>query len=154
MGMVDSQSCFSNNQANMDGTGNEKEEEAEAPKLVPTCWGYPEAYSYSEANICTPEKSSSRNLVSCLQWRSVWRLIKSLTQFVPATVPGWRRRVTQSVPATIPGWRRRVFFLAWLKGRKIFGLCFLCLSYGVQDLGGILGSCRTQGFENVKERFF
>ena len=66
MGMVDSQSCSSNNQASMGGTGNEKEEEAEAPELVPTCWGYPEVYSYPEANICTPEKSSSRNLVGCL----------------------------------------------------------------------------------------
>ena len=37
MGMVDSQSCSSSNRANMDGTGDEKEEEAEAPKLVPTC---------------------------------------------------------------------------------------------------------------------
>ena len=37
MGMVDSQSCSSNNQASMDGTGNEKEEEAEAPELVRTC---------------------------------------------------------------------------------------------------------------------
>ena len=53
----------------------------------------------------------------------------------------------QSTPATIPGWRRRVFFLARLKGRKIFGLCFLCLSYDVQDLGGILGSWRVENLE-------
>ena len=37
MGMVDSQSCSSSNRANMDSTGDEKEEEAEAPELVPTC---------------------------------------------------------------------------------------------------------------------
>ena len=37
MRMVDSQSCSSSNRASMDGTGDEKEEEAEAPKLVPTC---------------------------------------------------------------------------------------------------------------------
>ena len=37
MGMIDSQSRSSSNRASMDGTGNEKEEEAEAPKLVPTC---------------------------------------------------------------------------------------------------------------------
>ena len=30
MGMVDSQSCSSSNQASMDGTGDEKEEEAES----------------------------------------------------------------------------------------------------------------------------
>ena len=30
MGMVDSQSCSSNNRASMDGTGDEKEEEAES----------------------------------------------------------------------------------------------------------------------------
>ena len=36
MGMVDSQFCSSSNRASMDGTGDEKEEEAKAPKLVPT----------------------------------------------------------------------------------------------------------------------
>ena len=53
----------------MNGTGDEKEEEAEAPELVPTYWGFFEAYSYPEANIYTPKKSSSGSLVSCLQWR-------------------------------------------------------------------------------------
>ena len=66
MGMVDSQSRSSSNQASMDGIGDEKEEEAEAPELVPTCWGFSEAYSYPEANICTPKKSSSKNLISHL----------------------------------------------------------------------------------------
>ena len=37
MRMVDSQSCSSSNRASMDGTGDEKEEEAEVPELVPTC---------------------------------------------------------------------------------------------------------------------
>ena len=37
MGMVDSQPRSSSNQASMDGTGNEKEEEAEVLELVPTC---------------------------------------------------------------------------------------------------------------------
>ena len=37
MGMVDSQPHSNSNRASMDGTGGEKEEEAEAPKLVPTC---------------------------------------------------------------------------------------------------------------------
>ena len=69
MGMVDSQSCSSSNRASMNGTGNEKEEEAEAPELVPTCWGFFEAYSYLEANICTPKKSSFGSPVSCLQWQ-------------------------------------------------------------------------------------
>ena len=46
----------------------------------------------------------------------------------------------QSTLAMVPGRRRRVFFLALLEGRKIFGLCFLCLNCDVQDLGGILGS--------------
>ena len=66
MGMVDSQSRSSSNQASMDGIGDENEEEAEAPELVPTCWGFSEAYSYPKANICTPKKSSSRNLISHL----------------------------------------------------------------------------------------
>ena len=70
MGMVDSQSRSSSNRASMDGTGDEKEEEAKALELVPTCWDYSEAYSYPEANICTPKKLSSKSLVSCLQW---WR---------------------------------------------------------------------------------
>ena len=55
MGMIDSQSRSSSNRASMDGTENEKEEEAEAPELVPTCWGYFKAYSYLEANIYTPK---------------------------------------------------------------------------------------------------
>ena len=53
----------------------------------------------------------------------------------------------QSTPATVPGWRRRVFFLVRLKGRKIFGLCFLCLSCDAQDLGNILGSWRVKNLE-------
>ena len=36
MGMVDSQSRSSSNRASMDGTDDEKEEEAEVPELVPT----------------------------------------------------------------------------------------------------------------------
>ena len=48
----------------MDGTGDEKEEEAEVPELVPTCCGHLEAYYYLEANICTPKKSSSISLAS------------------------------------------------------------------------------------------
>ena len=55
MGMVDSQLCSSSNWASTDGTGDEKEEGAEAPELVPTCWGYLGAYSYPKANICTPK---------------------------------------------------------------------------------------------------
>ena len=37
MGMVDSQSRSSSNRVSMDGTGDEEEEKAEAPELVPTC---------------------------------------------------------------------------------------------------------------------
>ena len=36
MGMVDSQPHSSSNRASMDGTDNEKGEEANAPELVPT----------------------------------------------------------------------------------------------------------------------
>ena len=36
MGMVDSQPRYSSNRASMDGTGNEKEEEAEAHELIST----------------------------------------------------------------------------------------------------------------------
>ena len=37
MGMVDSQPHSSSNRASRDGIGDEEEEEAEAPELVPTC---------------------------------------------------------------------------------------------------------------------
>ena len=37
MGMIDSQPHSSSNQASMAGIGDEKEEEVEAPELVPTC---------------------------------------------------------------------------------------------------------------------
>ena len=37
MGMVDSQSCSNSNRASMDGTDDEKEEEARASELVFTC---------------------------------------------------------------------------------------------------------------------
>ena len=37
MEMVDSRSCSSSNQARTLGTGDEEEEEAEVPELVPTC---------------------------------------------------------------------------------------------------------------------
>ena len=37
MGMVDSQPYSSSNRASVNGTGDEKEEEAEVPELVPTC---------------------------------------------------------------------------------------------------------------------
>ena len=37
MEMVDPQPCSSSNRASMNGTGDEKEEEAKAPELVPTC---------------------------------------------------------------------------------------------------------------------
>ena len=55
----------------------------------------------------------------------VWRFIKDLMQFVPATIPGRSRRV---------------LFLAQLKDRKIFDLCFLCLNCDAYNSGGIFGS--------------
>ena len=67
--MVDSQSRSSSNQARVLGVGDEEEEEAEVLELVLTCWGHRGAYSYLEANICTPKKSPSRSLASRLQWR-------------------------------------------------------------------------------------
>ena len=56
MGIVDSQPRSSSNRARTLGTGDEEEKEAVAPELVPTCWGHLGAYSYPEANICTPKK--------------------------------------------------------------------------------------------------
>ena len=88
--MVDSQSHSSSNQTRALGAGDEEEEEeeAEAPKLVSTSSGRPEVNSYPEANICTPKKSSSRSLTSCLQWRKrpllIFQLLPStLVHFLP-----------------------------------------------------------------------
>ena len=67
MVMVDSQSCSSSNCAHTLGTGDEEEEEAGAPELVLACWGHHGAYSYPKANICTPKKSPSGSLASCLR---------------------------------------------------------------------------------------
>ena len=57
-------------------------------------------------------------------------------------VGAWRfiKDLTQSAPPTIPGRSRRVLFLAQLKDRKIFGLCFLCLNCDAHNSGGIFGS--------------
>ena len=51
----------------------------------------------------------------------------------------WRiiRNLARSALATVPGWRRRILFLVWLKNRRIFSLCSLCLSYNAHDSGGI-----------------
>ena len=165
--MVDSQPCSSSDRARTLDTSDEEEEKAEAPKSVPTCWGHPGAYSYPEANICTPKKSPPRSLASRLQWRkwspsnisiaslnfaslsspsslansytfliSVWRLVMDLAQLAPATVLGRKRRV---------------LFLAWLKDRKIFGLCFLCLSCDAYKSSGILGSWKWENLESPQD---
>ena len=82
--MVDSQSRSSSNHAYMLGTSDEEEEEeeAEVPELVLACRGHHGAYSYPEANICTPKKSPSRSLASCLQWQ---RRPPLISQLLPST---------------------------------------------------------------------
>ena len=90
-------------------------------------------FNISIASLNFASFSSPSSLAnSCTFLISVWRLIKGLTQ---------------SMPTTVPGRRRRVFFLTRLKGRKIFGLCFLCLSCDVQNPGGILGSWKGENSE-------
>ena len=149
MGMVDSQSYSSSNRAGMDGTGDEKKKEVEAPKLVPTCWGFFEAYSYPEANICTPKNRPPEvsSVACCGEDDPLFLLIAKCPAIRARSKLCRTESLMQSTLATIPGWRRRVFFLARLKGRKIFGLYFLCLSCDVQDLGGILGSWRVENLE-------
>ena len=66
---------------------------------------------------------------SCTFLIGVWRFIKDLTQ---------------SAPATVPGQSRRVLFLARLKDRKIFGLCFLCLNCDTHNSSSIFGSWRER----------
>ena len=163
MRMVDSQPRSSSNRASMDGTGDEKEKEVEAPELVPTCWGYPKAYSYPKPNICTTKKSSLRSLANCLQWR---RWPPLISQLLPLTSLHFLPLPLQPTPAhswlafggSSRAWRnlRLLQFLVeggefsflpdWKVG-KIFGLCFLCLSCNVQDLGDILGSWREENLE-------
>ena len=84
MVMVDSQSRSNSNRAHTLDTGDEEEEEEEvgAPELVLACWGHHGAYFYPKANICTPKKSPSRSLASCLQWQRRPLLI---SQLLPST---------------------------------------------------------------------
>ena len=83
---------------------------------------------------------------SCTFLVGVWRIIKDLTR---------------SALATVPGRRRRALFLVWLKNRRIFSLCFLCLSYNamiqaaffflfkkVKKLGTPVGFPRIVGVED------
>ena len=78
--MVDSQSRSSNHQARAFGASDEEDKEAGAPELVSTYWGRPEVNSYPASNICTPKKSPSKGLASCLQW---WRWPPLISQLLP-----------------------------------------------------------------------
>ena len=62
---------------------------------------------------------------SCRFLVGVWRIIKDLTRFALAMVPGRRRKA---------------LFLVWLRNKRIFSLRFLCLSYNAHDSGGIFCS--------------
>ena len=158
--MMDPQPRLSSHQARMLSTGDEEEEEAKALELVPTCWGHFGAYSYPEANICTPKKSPPRSLASRLQWRR-WSPSNipivslnftslsspsSLANSYTFLIGAWRhiKDLARPTLATVPGRRRRVFFLVQLKDRRIFGLCFLCLSYDAHNLGSIFGSWKWE----------
>ena len=162
MGMVDSQFRSSSNWARMLGIGDgeEEEEEAKALGLVPTCWGHHGAYSYPEANICTPKKivlQKSRQLLAMAEVALFNISIASLN-FASLSSPSfWANSCTflisilglikdlaLSALATVPDWSRRVLFLARLKDRKIFGLCFLCLSCDTHNSSGIFGSWRER----------
>ena len=165
--MVDPQPRSSSNQARTLGTGDKEEEKAEAPELVPTCWGHPRTYYYPEANICTPKKSPPRSLTSrlqCRRWSPSNISIASLN-FASLSSPSslansctflisvwWLvMDLAQLAPATVPGRRRRVLFLARLKDRKIFGLCFLCLNCDAHKSSGILGSWKWENLESPQD---
>ena len=154
--MVDSQSRSSSNCTRTLGTSDEEEEEAEAPELVLACWGHHRAYSYPEANICTPKKLPPRSLASRLQWRRWSPSNISIASFKFASLSSpsslansctfligtWRfiKDLARLALATVLGRRRIVLFLVWLKDRRIFGLCSLCLSCDAHNSGGIFGS--------------
>ena len=97
--------------------------------------GPPSNISIASLNFAS--LSSPSSLANyCTFLISIWRLIMDLTQ---------------STPTTVPVRRRRVLFLARLKDRKIFGLCFLCLSCDTHKLGGILGSRRWENLESLQD---
>ena len=167
MEMVGSWSRSSSNRSHTLSTGDKEEEEAEAPELVPTCWSHPGAYSYPEANICTPKKivlQKSRQLLAMAEVALFNISIASLN-FASLSSPSslansctflisvWRfiKDLTQFVLATIPSRRRRVLFLAQLKDRKIFGLYFLCLSCDAHNSGGILGLWKWENLEFLQD---
>ena len=56
------------------------------------------------------------------------------------------KNLMRSTPTSSLGWRRRDLFLAHLKRRNFFGLCFPCLNCVILDLGGILGFWGGLGF--------
>ena len=100
MGMVDSQSRSSSNQASMDGTDDEKEEDAEALNWFPSTGA-----SLKHTLICTPKNRPPEVLsVACsgedgslslltakcpaIRVRSKLCRTESLMQSTPATIPG------------------------------------------------------------------
>ena len=94
-------------------------------------------FNISIASLNFTSLSSHSSLAnSCTFLICVWSPIKSLTQ---------------STPATVPNRRMRVFFLARLKGRKIFGLSFLCLSCDIQDPSDILGLWQRENLEFLQD---
>ena len=106
MRMVDSQYHSSSDWASMDGTGDEKEEKAKAPGLVPTCWGYPEAYSYPKANICIPKKivlQKSRQLLAVVKVAPFFLLIAECPTIRVRSELCRTEILTQSTSATVLG---------------------------------------------------
>ena len=112
-------------------------------------WFPPAGASLKHTLICTPKNRPLEVLsAACSGEDGSLSLLTAKCPAIRVRSKLYRTEsLMQSMPATIPGWRRRVFFLARLKGRKIFGLCFLCLSSDIQDLGGILGSWRVENLD-------
>ena len=140
MRMVDSQSCSSSNRVSMDGTNDEKEEEPWWTHFLLTtrCFAIKtekqETYPSLFLLICLINLGSFSHLCAhdiCCQVKPKLCRTKNLMR---------------STLALGPSWRRRVFFLARLKSRNIFGLCFLRLNCIILDLGGILGFWGGLGF--------
>ena len=122
--MVDPQSCSSNNRASMDGTGDEKEEEAE--------W---QIYNLVLAAIK-------------LVWMVlVMRKKKRRNRLIGPFSPNYKMFCCHGEPQTLSHQKSdAIFLLTRLKGRNIFGLCLIRLNCVILDLDGILGFQGGLGF--------
>ena len=134
MGMVDSQSCSSNNQAN----GWYQRWERRRGGIT---WWTPFLLTTRCSAIKVEKQETYLSLFLLICLINLWSFSHLCTHDICRQVKPKLCRTKNlmlSAPTLGLGWRRRVFFLARLKGRNIFGLCFFLLNCVILDLGSIL----------------